>query len=281
MRRWPLCFRGQAIYARIRHWRRLPLSFLGRLHVAKQVLASTISYHATFLALPEPQLSRISRAIAAYTIHGSLLDEADTRPSRFVASLPRDIGGVAQVDLEAFNHALRAKVPAMLLHPRHRPWKPLMAAAFERACPGVGVGLLVQQTRCYGSAAPRTLGSRHVSYVQSLQELGIHRGLAHHRMSREQIGLEGLVGNHSVGNVEDLAHTAPSQLPAPLQHCRRLGQVCFDQWASLKLPVSWPAIYHSPSTCRWEVDATQNWVRQAMPLGGVQHYLVIFFGCYT
>jgi exonuclease III len=270
----------QAIYARLRHWRRLPLSYLGRLHVAKQVLASTISYHATFLAPPEPQLIHISRVIAAYTINGSLLDEADTRPlrhrpSRLVASLPRDMGGVAQVDLEAFNHALRAKVPALLVHPKRRPWKALMAAAFERACPGVGVGLLVQQTQCYGTAAARALSPRHASYVQSLRQLGIHRGLAHPRMSREQIGLEGLVGNHSVANAQGLAHTSPTQLPPPLQGCSRLGQVAFAQWAFLKLPVSWPSTYNSPSSCRWQVDAPQHWVRQAMPTGGLQHYHVL------
>ena len=270
----------QAIYGRIRHWRRLPLSFLGRLHVAKQVLASTISYHATFLALPEPHLTNISRAIAAFTIFGSLLDEADTRPlrhrpSRIVASLPPEMGGVAQVDLEAFNHALRAKVPAMLLHPRRRPWKPLMAAAFQRACPGLGLGVLVQQTRCYGTAAPRALSVRHASYVQSLRELGIHRGLPHACMSREQIGLEGLIGNHSVANAQGLAHTSPSQLPPSLQQSCQLGQVPFSQWASLKLPVSWPAVYHSPSTNRWEVDGAQQWVRTTRPCGGVVHYLVL------
>jgi hypothetical protein len=88
------------------------------------------------------------------------------------------MGGVSLVDLEAFGHALRAKVPAMLLHPKWCHWKGLMAAAFDTACPGIGVGLLVQQTRCYGSAAPR-LSPRHTSYLASLQQLGLHRRTLH------------------------------------------------------------------------------------------------------
>jgi len=80
-------------------------------------------------------------------------------------------------------------VPAMLLHPKRCHWKPLMAAAFEVACPGIGVGLLVQQTRCYGTAAPnRNLSPRHASYVQSLQQLGLHRRVVHSNLTKEQIG---------------------------------------------------------------------------------------------
>ena len=263
----------QAVCARIRHWSRHKLSYLGRLHVAKQVLASTLSYHATFLAPPEQQLASISRAIQGYIISGGLLDEADTRPlrhrpSRHVASLPRDQGGVSLVDLEAFGHALRAKVPAMLLHPKRCHWKPLMAAAFEVACPGIGVGLLVQQTRCYGTAAPnRNLSPRHASYVQSLQQLGLHRRVVHSNLTKEQIGLELLVGNHSVAGADGLAFKTPAHMPPNMRPLARLGQVPVASWPLLKLPVDWAATANTPSTCRWEVDGAQEWVRLTLPTG--------------
>ena len=268
----------QAICARIRHWSRYNLSFLGRLHVAKQVLASTISYHATFLAPPEDQLACISRVLHGYVLSGNLLGDADTsplrhRPSRYVASLPRDMGGVSLVDLEAFGHALRAKVPAMLLHPKWCHWKGLMAAAFDTACPGIGVGLLVQQTRCYGSAAPR-LSPRHTSYLASLQQLGLHRRTLHQNMTKEQIALELLVGNHSVSGADGLAIKSPAHLPASAQPFTRLGQVPVDLWPALKLPVDWACTVHTPSTCRWEVDAARQWVRRTLPTGTQQFFHV-------
>jgi hypothetical protein len=40
--------RGEAIRLRINAWSRFDLSGLGRLHVAKQVLASSFYYHASF-----------------------------------------------------------------------------------------------------------------------------------------------------------------------------------------------------------------------------------------
>ena len=49
----------KAICARVRHWSRYDLSLLGRAHVAKQVLASTLSYHATFLPPPPDTLAKI------------------------------------------------------------------------------------------------------------------------------------------------------------------------------------------------------------------------------
>ena len=273
-----------SVCARVRHWARHKLSLLGRLHVAKQVLASTLSYHATFLPPPPDKLAAISRVISGYVIAGGLLDEADTtplrhRPSRYVASLPRDMGGLSLVDLEAFGHALRAKVAAMLLHPRRSAWKRLMSAAFQRACPGIGVRVLLQQTRCYGAAAAdRHLRARHASYVYSFQQLGIHRRISHNTMSREQIALEPLIGNHSVANNEGLAFKTPTHLPAALQHVHTLGQVQLQDLRLLKLPAAWPSSFMAPTQCKWQADATLAWVKHVAETGVVQYFKVLADG---
>lgn len=271
----------KSVCARIRHWARHRLSLVGRLHVAKQVLASTIAYHATFLAPPPAQLAAISRALSGYVISGGLLDEENTsplrhRPSRYVTSLPRDMGGLALVDLEAFGHALRAKIPALLLHPRRCAWKPLMSAAFARACPGLGIRVLVQQTRCYGAAAAEgSLGARHGSYMHSFKQLGLHRRLSHHTMSREQVALESLVGNHSVANTEGHAFKSPSQLPPSLRHLHTLGQVPLHDLHLLKLPEVWPSVFMTPTQCQWQVDPTSTWVRYVEQTGALQHFRVL------
>ncbi len=44
--------RRAGVFLRVRSWARFDLSYLGRLHVAKQVLANTFCYHATFVAPP-------------------------------------------------------------------------------------------------------------------------------------------------------------------------------------------------------------------------------------
>ena len=50
--------RRAAIYTTIRTWAPNQLSYLGRLHVAKSVLASTLYHHATFQPVPTLLLSR-------------------------------------------------------------------------------------------------------------------------------------------------------------------------------------------------------------------------------
>ena len=56
----------QAIKAKARHWSARGLSFLGRVHVAKQVLAASLWYHATFQQPPKQLLQQISRQLSQY-----------------------------------------------------------------------------------------------------------------------------------------------------------------------------------------------------------------------
>jgi hypothetical protein len=90
--------RGEAIRLRINAWSRFDLSGLGRLHVAKQVLASSFYYHATFLMPWDALLAKIVKSIDWFVAKGCL-EEGPIRPlihmpSKAVESLPWDMGGV-------------------------------------------------------------------------------------------------------------------------------------------------------------------------------------------
>ncbi|KAL0038488.1 hypothetical protein WJX77_008030 [Trebouxia sp. C0004] len=54
----------QAIKAKVRHWSARGMSFLGRVHVGKQVLATSLWYHATFQQPPKQLLQRINRQLS-------------------------------------------------------------------------------------------------------------------------------------------------------------------------------------------------------------------------
>ena len=55
-----------AIKAKVCHWSARGLSFLGRVHVAKQVLAASLWYHATFQRPSEQLLNQISSQLRNY-----------------------------------------------------------------------------------------------------------------------------------------------------------------------------------------------------------------------
>ena len=110
---------------RVGHWSARRLSFLGRVHVAKQVLGASLWYHAVFMR-PEPaQLQRIASIIVAFVAG---IDVASGRrvalyPNRLVSSLDWAQGGVRLVDVDAMILALQAKLVARVLDPDVLPWK--------------------------------------------------------------------------------------------------------------------------------------------------------------
>ena len=100
----------------VAHWSARKLSFLGRVHVAKQALASRLWYFATFVSPPDALRKDISNIIYAY-IAGSPSPQATPHlyPNREVSSLPYDTGGVRLVDIRIQISALQAKLIARIL----------------------------------------------------------------------------------------------------------------------------------------------------------------------
>lgn len=151
-----------------------------------------------------------------------------------------------------------------------------MAASFARAFPGLGTAVLVRQ--CCTHRVPDLLPSRHQGYLHAFSRVGVHRSQDHASMSREQIGRELLVGNHSVAGADGQGFPTVQRLPASLQQYRLLGEVPAEELGLLSLPPSWLPTLMAPSNCRWEVDALGDWVRHHTAYTW-EYFRVLASGC--
>jgi hypothetical protein len=277
--------RLKTITWRIRHWARYKLTMVGRCEVAKQVLASSLAYHVQFVMPAEGLLQAIHRKLTAFVVGMGALAAADTRqlqatPSQAVASLPKDMGGMGQVDVRAHALAMQAKVAARLLHPKRAPWKVLMAQSLERALPGLGVAVLVRRCKL-----PRYVGirQRHRQHISAFAQVGLQRHVPHADMTRQQLRLELLVGNPSVGGAADGAMlTSKAQLPLPLRQYTTLGQAAPQlqgqpQQDGIVLPAQWVQQLKTvaPVPVSWQVHGSGRWVRQCTEGGQCIHFTVL------
>ena len=99
--------RARAVFLRVRSWARFDLSCLGRVHVAKQVLANTFCCHATFVAPPPDVLQQVvDYCIDSFVVLGRVLELGQPPPLRHVPSaavesLPWALGGLRRADIPA------------------------------------------------------------------------------------------------------------------------------------------------------------------------------------
>jgi hypothetical protein len=61
-----------AVRLHVRSWARFSLSYLGRLHIAKQVLASSLYFHSSFMLPPEDVLDQVVECIYSCSPAGAL-----------------------------------------------------------------------------------------------------------------------------------------------------------------------------------------------------------------
>ncbi len=66
-----------AISAKVKHWAARGLSFLGRVHVAKQVLAASLWYHASFQRPSEQLLKQLSRQLRRFVASAQQASHSD------------------------------------------------------------------------------------------------------------------------------------------------------------------------------------------------------------
>ena len=108
----------------MRQWGRFALSYLSRLYIAKQVLASMVYYHAQFIRPKPAQLQEIDGLIARFVARPAH-DGAGVQDHRAFMQHPQLIatslqpldGGVADVDLRMQIDVLQAKIVASMHHP--------------------------------------------------------------------------------------------------------------------------------------------------------------------
>ncbi len=66
-----------AISAKVRHWAARGLSILGRVHVAKQVLAASLWYHASFQQPSEQLLKQLSQQLRKFVASAQQASQSD------------------------------------------------------------------------------------------------------------------------------------------------------------------------------------------------------------
>ena len=268
--------RRKVLYARVTQWATHALSYPGRLHVAKSVLAAGLYFHASFVPPPDGLLASLCDVVDHYTFRGCLAHGCDPpargRPGDVVESLPKSYGGLGRADVRAQITAMHAKVVALLLHPRRQPWKQLMAAAFERAFPGLGVGVLPSvRGVTAASRAGQVLGARRLAYLRAFRRTHPHRLLPLHAMGRDQVRVEPLTYNLSVAPPGARYATAlPLSLPGT---CSRVGELwdlgsaqastvasAVVEW----LPPAWASTLHAPAPAvPWAVSTCGGFARSA------------------
>ena len=93
-------------------------------------------------------------------------------------------------------------------------------------------------------------------------------------MTKEQIALEPLQGNHSVAQEDGLAFFPSASLPQELRGHSLLGQVPAASLTLLKLPATWSAKLSGPSDCPWAVNSARTYARR-VGVGPTQYFKVL------
>ena len=190
------------IRGRIAHWSTQQLTLLGRVYVAKQVLASMLYHHGTYV-MPLPRHQReLERLLVGFVGKGTLVAGASTslRPRREIYSAPWGVGGLRMADVGAQLQALQAKVVARMLQPERHPWKTLM----EESLTGYR-GLLQSSLLPWGLGVfamvsafqfrPSELSPRVRAYVTAFRQLRPHRVIPVAGLSAAQVLCEPLFHN--------------------------------------------------------------------------------------
>jgi hypothetical protein len=273
--------RVSSVAARVQHWRSVDLTLLGRVYVARQVMANTVTYHAQFVEPPKPQLAAIQRLIDGFVLGRPLDPGSDDRPLRgrpsaTVMSLPFKEGGLGAADVALQAVAMRAKVAARLLHPQRKPWKSLARATFESAFPGVGVAALVT-AMLPSSWSARLISPRLVSYWEALRRTHPHRLVLPEDMLAQQVGGEPLAGNRRVAPAaatrSALGWAAACQQWGAARRLRDLGGLTSGP-VQADIPASWASkLAQAPPPTPWAVNADGHMVR--FSLRGSERFFVV------
>ena len=131
-------------------WAALHLSLEGRVHVAKQCLASKLVFQASFLPAPPQQLQAAQHAVRRFVVGSPTGEEGAQQrvlmPAEHVVALPKALGGMGYPILQYAANSLMAKQVAGLFSPGWQPWKRLLrhelaAADLEAGLPTWAVTL--------------------------------------------------------------------------------------------------------------------------------------------
>ena len=187
------------VSTKIKHWAARGLSFLGRVHVAKQVLAAALWYHASFQRPPKALLTQLSSQLRRFVASAQQPSHSDDAvalaqgnsqgsaqlpcvpsgaalfPGELASSLPLTHGGVGLVHVPTQVQALQAKVISRLLEPERLAWKVFQLYHLSQASQvqplGYGASILFSTLSTDSLQLPARLSG----YVAAFRALQPHR----------------------------------------------------------------------------------------------------------
>ena len=114
--------------SRVGVWCQRNLSQVGRVHVAKQVLVSMLTYLAGFIPPPPAHLSQLLALVHTFIASNRLADPSEAvrcslYPRRAVCMLPEKAGGLGMPNILAHINSLQAKLVSRWLEPERLTWK--------------------------------------------------------------------------------------------------------------------------------------------------------------
>ena len=260
-----------AIKAKVTHWAARGLSFLGRVHIAKQVLAASLWYHATFQSPSAQLLSQISRQLRSFVATPSQQQHTDAAlalangspdcpeqlqglprgaalfPGELISSLPPSKGGVGLVHVPTQGQALQAKVVSRLLEPERLPWKVFQLHQLSSApCTqplAYGLGILFSTL----STSSLQLPARLSGYVSAFRALRPHRLLLPQDMQSEDVLNEQLFHNKQIVvpvSLSPATATSCNAQPLTPQHHPSLVTAGITKLAHLQAKLQLPQPQH-------------------------------------
>ena len=255
-----------SILTATRHWASRRLSYLGRLHVAKQAIASKLTFHVTFLPPPQDFLRRITSILAGFVANSS----GTMRPSRIVYALPWEMGGTGFTTLGTATQSLQAKIISRLLEPECLPWKAFFVTHFPDDAQRYGTRWVFSTRRTHDLHIAST---RARSYITNFRAVGIVRRSPSDELPTqdEEILSEPLFFNSSVrldeepltplGQIAGLA-SAGITCVGDLKNRRHEMQPSDFSTAVSALPEPWkPIVLAPPTPAPWLWDGDTAWHR--------------------
>jgi exonuclease III len=265
---------GNVIAAK-RHWVGAGLSYLGRVYIAKQIMANSMVYQASFDAPTNEQANAIASIINGYVSKDSCGEgvQRQAAPSMAACSLPLKDGGLNAADVKMQMQSLRAKVIARYYGPMRLIWKPFLDAQFAAHSPHLGAFLPLSCAPLDAQPGRAALHPRLKRCVEAFRKTNPHRIIEPSAMEFPAVMAERLFANrqitdggqplHPGGRFKDmLVGPTPATM---VQHLRgRQDQLALQLVQCL--PAAWQAAVSAPEPAsQWSCNAAESLVLDGRP----------------
>jgi exonuclease III len=181
-------------------WSKYNLSHLGRVHIAKTVLAAQVYYHAT-VSPPSPAcMKQLEHEVERFICSKVTLADGGlpmSHPGKHIASLPVADGGIGQPDVKVQVRALQAKVAMAAMHPTPRPWKALFMQGLHMAA--LPSCIVAPVTAAIAAMDPtKAFAAGHLTFMMALRAARPHRASMAPNQEFHGVMRESLVANAQV-----------------------------------------------------------------------------------